>query len=379
MLTIEEITKLEDFMKLAPEWNLLLKESDSDNIFLTWEWVSNWWNVYGEGKKLRVMAVRDDTKGLVAIAPLYGTERRVMKGVAVREIRFIGTGGDVSPDYLDVIIKRGMEEEVIEALVRHLCADRKWDVASLTDIRADSPNLELLKNLASGSGLLVRTKPCAVCPYIKLPPFWEEYLGGLSANMRYNVKRRMRNLEKAFAARYFLWQDTETLTSAMELLAALHSRRWEEKGTSRSFSTPQYNAFHQAVALDFARKGWLNLSCLELDGEIVGMFYDYRYGNKIYYYQAGFDPEFSRYSPGLALRAYVIRDAIEEGFEEVDLLKGAYDFKYLWTHNDRSTTTLAVGRGTLAGRLHFLEAFEKPRMKAAIKETLPESLLRLVR
>src|SRR5512143_877377 len=101
------------------------------------------------------------------------------------------------------------------------------------------------------------------------------------------------------AARYFLWQDTETLTSAMELLAALHSRRWEEKGTSRSFSTPQYNAFHKAVALDFARKGWLNLSCLELDGEIVGMFYDYRYGNKIYYYQAGFDPEFSRYSPGL--------------------------------------------------------------------------------
>jgi CelD/BcsL family acetyltransferase involved in cellulose biosynthesis len=197
--------------------------------------------------------------------------------------------------------------------------------------------------------------------------------------MRYNVKRKMRNLEKAFTVGYFVWQDTDTLTSAMELLAGLHLRRWKKKGASSSFSSLQYNAFHQAVAHDFARKGWLHLSCLELNGEIVGMFYDYRYQGKIYYYQAGFDPDFSRYSPGLALRAYVIKRAIEEGLEEVDLLKGAYDFKYLWTPEDRSTTTLAVGRGTLGGRLHFLEAFEKPRMKAAIKEALPGPLVRLLR
>ncbi len=379
MLTIEEITAVEDFRKLEPFWNRLLQESASDNIFLTWEWISNWWDVYGEGRELRIMVARDEKDSLIAIAPLYRVSGKVMKSVVVREIRFIGTGGDVSPDYLDIIIKRGMEETVIEALVRYLRTDREWDVASLTDIRTDSPNLNLLKNLASNSGLMVRTKPCAVCPYIKLPSSWGEYLDGLSANMRYNVKRRMRNLEKAFVARYFVWQDTETLDSAMKLLAALHLRRWEEKGTSRSFSTPQYNVFHQAVARDFAIKGWLHLSCLELDSEIVGMFYDYRYGSKIYYYQAGFDPEFSRYSPGLALRAHVIRGAIEEGLSEVDLLKGGHDFKYLWAQSDRSTTTLAVGRGTLAGRLYFLDAFEKPRMKAAIKETLPESLVRLVK
>ncbi len=379
MLTIEEIKTLEDFRKLAPAWNPLLQQSASDTIFLTWEWVSNWWNVYGEDKELRVIIARDETDTLVAIAPLYGVTRKVMKGVAAREIRFIGTGGDVSPDYLDFIIKRGMEEEAIEAFVTHLCTDRGWDVASLTDIRTDSLNLKLLKKAASDSGLPVRTKPCAVCPYVKLPSSWEEFLGGLSSNMRYNVKRRMKNLEKTFAAKYFVWQDTATLTAAMELLAALHLKRWEEKGTSRSFSTPQYNAFHQAVARDFAGRGWLHLSCLELNGEVIGMFYDYRYGNKIYYYQAGFDPDFSRYSPGLALRAHVIKGAIEEGLAEVDLLKGAYDFKYLWTHSDRSTATLAVGKGTLAGRLHFLEAFEKPRLKAAIRETLPESLVKLVR
>ncbi len=282
MLTIEEIRTAGDFVNLEPSWNRLLQESASDTIFLTWEWVSNWWNVYGEGKELRVVVARDETDSLIAIAPLYGVIRKVMKGVSVREIRFIGTGCDVSPDYLDFIIKSGMEEEFIKALVRHLCADRTWDVANLTDMRTDSPNLKLLEEMASGRGLPVRTKPCAVCPYIKLPSSWEEYLGGLSSNMRYNLKRRMKNLEKTFTTRYFVWQDTETLTSAMELLAALHRRRWDGKGTSGSFSTPQYNAFHQAVARDFARKGWLHLSCLELDGEVVGMFYDYRYGNKIY-------------------------------------------------------------------------------------------------
>jgi CelD/BcsL family acetyltransferase involved in cellulose biosynthesis len=192
--------------------------------------------------------------------------------------------------------------------------------------------------------------------------------------MRSNIKRRIRNLEKGFKTRYFVWQDLEGLEDAMGRLSSLHNMRWDQKDTPHSFSSQQYNAFHQTVAREFALKGWLQLSCLELDGEIAAILYDYRYGEKIYYYQGGFDPSLYKYSLGLVLRAYVIQKAIRDGIKEIDLLKGGYEHKYKWTEYDRRTINLTIGKNSLRSKMFFANSFRKPRMKAAIKKVLPEFL-----
>ena len=379
MLKIEEITTTTDFLGLAGCWNSLLAGSAAESIFLTWEWISNWWKVYGKENALRVLVARDGNGEAVAIAPFYTHERIVMSKVPVREIRFLGTGGDVSPDYLDIISLGDREDEAADAFTQYLMNRKDWDVLSLTDLLPTSFAARLLQKSAFNCGLIVKTRDCAICPYIQLPLSWEEYLCGLGPNMRYNVKRRIRNLDKAFKTRYFVWEDRDCLKDAMERLAKLHIRRWLDRSHSHSFSSPEYNAFHQAVASDFAGRGWLSLSCLELDGQIAGMFYDYHYGGKMYYYQGGFDPHFSKYSLGLVLRAHVIRQAIEGGTKEFDLLKGAYEYKYLWTAHDRTTMTLAIGKKSLAAKLFFLETFEKPRLKALIRRNVPEHVLRLVK
>jgi CelD/BcsL family acetyltransferase involved in cellulose biosynthesis len=197
--------------------------------------------------------------------------------------------------------------------------------------------------------------------------------------MRFNIRRRMRNLEKDFRTRYFVWHDMEGLDHVMEKLSSLHNKRWEQKGAKHSFSSEQYNAFHQTVAREFALKGWLQLSCLELNDEIVAILYDYRYGNKIYYYQGGFDPSLYKYSPGFVLRAYVIQRAIKDGIEEIDLLKGGYEHKYRWTEYDRQTINLTIGKNNLRSKIFFFDAFNKPRMKATIKKILPNVLLEMRR
>jgi len=375
----EEITNVENLRQLGAVWNPLLSQSSSDNIFLTWEWVSNWWRVYGHDKELRVLVLKDKNEDIVAIAPLYVRRKKIFKSFSINEVRFLGTGEDVSPDYLDLIIMKDREEEAINAFIKYISGKDGWDVLNLTDMLSTSLSYAILEKAASGNGLIVERSECATCPYIKIPSSWEDYMAGLSKNMRYNVKRRIHNLEKNFKARYFIWQDIEGLQNAMERLALLHNRRWEEKSSNHSFSSKEYNTFHQTVAKEFALKGWLQLSCLELDSEIVGILYDYRYKNKIYYYQAGFDPSFYKYSVGLVLRAYVIQKAIEDGIEEIDLLKGGYDHKYKWTESDRNTVNLIIGKDTLGSKMFFFDTFKKPQMKAAIKKTLPNSLLKMIK
>lgn len=379
MLIVEEITNIENLRQLGAVWNPLLSQSRSDSIFLTWEWVFNWWQVYGQRKELCVLVLRDQNGDIIAIAPFYVRKEKVLKSFSTHEVRFLGTGEDVSPDYLDLIIMKDREEEAIDAFMKYISRKDGWDVLNLTDMLSTSISYAILKKAASDNGLIVERSECASCPYIQLPSSWDEYIEGLSTNMRYNVRRRMRNLEKNFKTRYFIWQDIEGLQNAMERLAFLHNKRWEEKSSIHSFSSKEYNAFHQAVAKEFVPKGWLQLSCLELDGEIVGILYDYRYKNKIYYYQGGFDPSFYKYSLGLVLRAYVIQKAIEDGIKEIDLLKGGYDHKYKWTESDRHTINLVIGKGTLRSHLFFLNTFKKPQIKSSIKKVLPASFLKLVR
>jgi CelD/BcsL family acetyltransferase involved in cellulose biosynthesis len=379
MLLIEEIGDTVRLRSLADKWNNILSQSESDNIFLTWEWVINWWQVYGAGKKLRVLVLRDQDEAIVAIAPFYVRAKKILGGLSINEIRFLGTGEDVSPDYLDLIIKKVFEIEAINGFIKYLAVKNGWHVINLTDVLSTSFNVKILQKVATDSRLVVESTERATCPYIQLLPDWEEYIGGLSKNTRYNIKRRRQNLEKTFKTRYFIWQDIGALDHAMERLSFLHNKRWEQKGGKHGFSSQEYNAFHQAVAREFATKGWLQLSCLELDGEIAGILYEYRYGNKIYYYQGGFDPSRYKYSLGLVLRAYVIQKAIEDGVKEIDLLKGGYDHKYMWTEHDRHTINLMIGNNTLGSKTFFFDTIRKPQMKAAIKKTLPNFLLKMIK
>ena len=375
MLFIEEIRDTVRLKSLANKWNNILSQSESDSIFLTWEWVFNWWQVYGNGKELRVLVVKDQHEDIVAIAPFYIHTKTFFGGLSVNEIRFLGTGEDVSPDYLDFIIMRGFENEAINTFMRYLAAENGWDIVHLTDMLSTSITAEVIRKVAANKGLIVESSERAICPYIRLLPDWDEYIQSLSNNMRFNIKRRMRNLEKDFRTRYFVWQDMEGLEYVMGRLSSLHNKRWEQKGAEHSFSSKQYNAFHQMVAREFALKGWLQLSCLELNDEIVAILYDYRYRDKIYYYQGGFDPSLYKYSPGLVLRAYVIQKAIKDGIKEIDLLKGAYEHKYKWTEYDRQTINLTIGKNNLRSKIFFVDSFRKPRMKAAIKKIIPDFLL----
>jgi CelD/BcsL family acetyltransferase involved in cellulose biosynthesis len=378
MLLIEEIGDTIRLRSLANRWNNILCQSESDSIFLTWEWVFNWWQVYGGGKELCVLVLRDQHEDIVAIAPFYVRARRILGAVSINEIRFLGTGEDVSPDYLDFIIKKGFEDEAIKVFVKYLAVKNGWDVANLTDMVSTSFTVRAIQNMAADNGLIVKTSERAICPYIQLLPDWQAYIAGLSKNMRYNIKRRMQNLEKDFKTRYFIWQDIERLEYAMERLSFLHNKRWEQKGSKHGFSSKEYNAFHKAVAREFALKGWLQMSCLELNNEIVAILYDYRYGNKIYYYQGGFDPSLYKYSLGLVLRAFVIQKAIENGIKEIDLLKGAYEHKYIWTEHDRHTINVTIGKNSFGSKVCFFDTFRKPEMKAAIKKRLPNFLLKTI-
>src|SRR5262245_62597392 len=64
---IEELTRLEQFEALRPEWDALLTRAEA-SLFQTWEWQWSWWRHFGRGR-LCIMTARRGGE-LVGIAPL---------------------------------------------------------------------------------------------------------------------------------------------------------------------------------------------------------------------------------------------------------------------------------------------------------------------
>ncbi len=88
-----------EFKALKEEWSHILNNSNSNNIFLTWEWMFTCWKYYNLGKRLFIVAVRDKEGRLLGLAPLCIKKFKIYGIVPVRTLTFLGTE-EVCSDYL---------------------------------------------------------------------------------------------------------------------------------------------------------------------------------------------------------------------------------------------------------------------------------------
>ena len=356
----------QDFARLGEQWRSLCRDSDADNVFLTWDWVETWWEVFGHTKELAVAAAYDDSE-LVGIAPLY----RWRAGGPGRPgvLRLLGSGDSVSPDYLSFVTRRGYEVSATGALLEHALRPDGGTALDMSDVPEDAPLVRLLASKAGAGAWSWSRAQWAECPYAVLPDRWENYERGLTGNMRSNLRRRTRKLMRELGARVLRWHATEQIDTAVEELARLHRLRWTGRAERYGFSDAGYLAFHHRIADRFAARGWLRLYGLEVEGAVIAAWYGYRYGDVLYYYQSGFDPAWHAHSPGMVLKAIVIREAIEEGVKELDLLKGAHPYKRSWADRSRRTVRLMIARPGVRGRLLVAPGWfeeRKRRLKAAL-------------
>lgn len=71
----------------------------------------------------------------------------------------------------------------------------------------------------------------------------------------------------------------------------------------------------------------------------------FEWSRKRFYYYAGFDPEWSRYSVGTVLLSRCIEDGIDRGIEEFDFMRGRAAYKMKWKINERPFYRVVIARG----------------------------------
>jgi CelD/BcsL family acetyltransferase involved in cellulose biosynthesis len=349
VLQIDVIRDAGGLLAVAAEWNAVLQSSRSNSIFLTWEWVHTWWAVYGERKRLNVLVVRDEDGSVVGIAPLMVIDLRTLGIWQLGAVRFIGDGGDVTPEHLDIFAKPGREDGVLEACVAHLCADPSIQMIDLRPLSNASGNQQRLRSLLSPRTGHLRCVPDSVCPVLPLPSSSREFLASRSRNYRKKLGEYERRCDRELGAALRVSSSPAELQADMTSLISLHHKRWQ--GASRAFLSERYCTFHERLTVSMLEKRWLRLFTLEKDKTPLASLYCFAYGKRYSFYQGGRDPNYATHRVGLVLMHRVIQEAINEGAEVFDFLRGDEDYKYRWATTEVRNVRLIYWKSQLASTL----------------------------
>ena len=342
-----------------PEWDDLLSRASKPSIFVTWEWLVSWWEIYQKEHKLWWLTVRDAQGRLVGSAPLYLRRYRNGLFLPYRELRFIGTGEPVSPEHLDLVADRAYQSEVVSAITSYLVERvSDWDVLQLTDlsIREDGSALTALdfdRALGDRGVACFTEDQVPGAPSVPLPDSWEEYFRSLSQSMRTQITRHRRKVSQDLGLKFHVWSKVDgDLEFALDEFERLFRDRKTSIGISDKFKEVWgYREFHRRLAGEFADRGWLYLAFL-IDGKkAVAAQYAFLFRGTLYAYQSGFDSSLGKFNVSKVLRSYVIQDVISRGVRELDFLRGEEAYKYDWNALTRRKQLIRCFSPTFYGHL----------------------------
>lgn len=397
MITVEEVTTRAGFEQLEPEWNALLARSASNNIVLTFEWLSTWWQVFGEGGRELYILVARERDYIVGIAPLLRRTIRHYTLLAYERLEFLGSGEDeadeICSDYLDFMVQRGCEVPVLDALLRHIHLRGIGDELILTDVPGDSPCLQLLEGLCPHHELNLCITREQSCHYLVLSDGWDKLLSSVEGRFRTYIRRDCKVFADARGELRII-DRPENFEENFSILIDLHQSRWNRRGEPGVFASEKFLRFHRTLTAKLLRKGWVKLIIALVAGSPISAVYTFVYNNKMYEYQNGLrtpdGPGGSTtvHSPGTLLQALSIKHSIDSGLEEYDFLKTPpHSFKLKWRGRRRSIMQIRISQRSakeaaytnvtkVVDRLHQLKHFALHKLWLSDGSQLPSSGMR---
>ncbi len=370
-ITHHLITSEAEFTALEKNWDALLGRSGIPSPFLTWSWVHTWWREYGSKSpqnELAILLIKQEDR-LVGIIPGYvQTSTAYLR--KTRVFQFLGSEYE-SSDYLEPIVDPQLEPNELAAAFRYLSEKKSVDIFTFVNVLENRPFVIQTGKLFNNLNSRPIIKHHRVCPYITINRSWDEYLQALSKNMRYNIRRRTRKLEKEFHPEFDWLQNDAEIEDTINELFRLHSDRFESKSRKSIFVAEKRQGFHQQIAREFNARDILRLFRLKINGKAVALLYCYEYGNQLFYFQAGMDPAWESYSPGLVLMAKVIQYAHDKGLVLFDFMRGDESYKFKWTQQVRNMVVIDLPV-TAAGKTAIRVRELGLTMKNAVKTLLPE-------
>ncbi len=217
------MTSLDDVRRIENEWRTLAAVAQGVTPFQYPDWILPWYDIWA-ADRVHMLTARDDRGVLCAVIP-----------AALQECRLELAGSGVG-DYLAPVIVN-TDEILVSSLERALSSlglpirfnDVPVDCAWASSIR-ETPWWQVHTS-----------SPCPVAP---LPESSSTFRQSLPSGLRRNVRRYWEQLKDDADARFETAHDDQHVPAAMDMLVALHTKRWHERGLPGVLAGERIRRFH---------------------------------------------------------------------------------------------------------------------------------------
>jgi hypothetical protein len=294
----------------------------------------------------------------------------------IRRLSMMGSGHG-GADHLDLIAKHGNRSEILLAMLDYLKRDIVCDLIQFENVSENSETLQMLKDLDQTSSLgatRLIVKKNAVCPQIDLTAGWQKVLGQCRRRSNFVRKRKKAEKERGFEFRSVTMP--EEIQPAFERFLRLHNMRWDTDGGSELSGHPRLVSFQRQLISALSTTGLLRFDELWIDGECCGSVYGLDNGRTFYYYNAGYDSDYSNLSVGLILLGLSIKNAIERGNVLYDFLRGDETYKFDWADSSLDLVTIGLNSNSPGVLAHEFAGLAADGIRELSKFAMPTGLKR---
>lgn len=238
----EMLHSARDLGAIGAEWNALARQRHTP--FLTVEWLAPWLAAFGS--KPLVLLLRDPMGTLIGGAALQRSRGEV------RSASNVHTG-----DW-DVVAR---DEPAQREMWQHI-ADLGAPHARFTALSAAPGTVGVAREVltAAGYGLAIEQDVCS--PSLELPPSFDELLASTSRNLRQQVGRRWRALEREGRLVLRTTSGGERLDDDLETFFRIEASGWKGRAGTAIRNDPRTLRLYSAFARAAAAAGSLRLRLL---------------------------------------------------------------------------------------------------------------------
>jgi CelD/BcsL family acetyltransferase involved in cellulose biosynthesis len=345
------VTTLTSLRALRAEWEALLERDPGATVFQRFDWTEAWYECFGRGKTLHVLAVRDGAGRLVGLVP---TSVAQLTTGAPRVQNLLGWPIRLT-EYVDGISEPGLAPKVNEAILERLDRDPSaWDLLVLPLVPADRP--------LAGLGEVARRRGYSVLrrEYSRtrgaLPESCEALYRSLPKSMKDNVNNYVNRLRRdGHEERLAVVEGGGLeLDRALDQFLRLHHLRAKSSvGPAHRdrFSAPDGRAFLRNVAHRLSGSGVFRAMFLHVDGLPVAAQLCLIDRRQLYLYYSGFDPAWARYGVMTVLTRRCLEWGIEQGCLEVDMMIGSEYDKRRWGLHTEPVVNLVLANRRARSRM----------------------------
>jgi CelD/BcsL family acetyltransferase involved in cellulose biosynthesis len=185
-----------------------------------------------------------------------------------------------------------------------------------------------------------------ICPMLNLRHIQndEDLMKFFKTSLRGDIRRQIRRLEEVGKLSYREFKSWEEVPQ--KTFAALmwqHALRWP-----KAYKAPR---FHENLLRTGLRTGLVHFSTLSVGETEIAWHLGFSFRGRYYYYMPAGNQDYLKFSPTKVHLYFLVRSAVEQGYQVYDHLRGEENYKAGWSNEFQHVHSLHIKHSGVASRV----------------------------